>query len=171
MAAWHATRFLYRWNCVREHQKMSPSKEWNCNPPLHPKSVVGKTKQIFDEMRAKLGMVPNLFRVLCNPPAVLEAYFNFSSALHEETLERKVQKQIGLAVTESNLSDYRLSAHVVWGRKAAFTEDDIARCHPRPRGLRVEPAGLVTIGTAKSRHWPLFFLRTVRGAGDFKNCV
>jgi alkylhydroperoxidase family enzyme len=125
---------------------MSPSKEWNCNPPLHPKSVVGKTKQIFDEMQAKLGMVPNLFRVLCNPPAVLEAYFNFSSALHEETLERKVQKQIGLAVTGSNLSDYRLRAHVVLRRKAGLTENDVAGCHPRAGGLRVEPEGLVTRG-------------------------
>src|SRR5690348_6217852 len=94
-------------------KKMSRSKNRNRIPPLDPKSATGKTKQMFDEMRAKFGFVPNLFRVLGNAPAALEAYFNFSSALHAGTLDNKVQEQIGLAVAEGNLCDYCLRAHVI----------------------------------------------------------
>jgi uncharacterized peroxidase-related enzyme len=107
-------------------KKMSPSKNRNRIAPLDPKSATGKTKQIFDDMRAKFGFVPNLFRVLGNAPAALEAYFNFSSALHQGTLDTTVQEQIGLAVAESNLCDYCLAAYVVLGRKAGLTEDEIA---------------------------------------------
>jgi hypothetical protein len=61
---------------------MSSSKDRNRILPLDPNSASGKTKQMFDEMRATFGMVPNLFRVLGNAPAALEAYVNFSSAWH-----------------------------------------------------------------------------------------
>ena len=104
---------------------MSPLRNRNRILPLDPKSAAGKTKKMFDEMQAKFGMVPNLFRVLGNAPAALEAYVNFSSALHGGALDTKVQEQIGLAVAESNLCDYCLSAHIILGRKAGLTEDEI----------------------------------------------
>jgi len=105
---------------------MSPLRNRNRILPLDPKSAAGKTKKMFDEMQAKFGMVPHLFRVLGNAPAALEAYVNFSSALHGGALDTKVQEQIGLAVAESNLCDYCLSAHIILGRKAGLTEDEIA---------------------------------------------
>jgi AhpD family alkylhydroperoxidase len=105
---------------------MSRSNHLNRIPPLDPKGVVGKTKQIFDEMQARLGMVPNLFRVLGNAPAALEAYVNFGGALAAGKLDRKVQEQIGLAVAESNLCDYCLSAHVFMGSNAGLTESEIS---------------------------------------------
>jgi len=48
---------------------------------LDPATATGKTKQLFDGVQAKLGIVPNLFRVLGNSPAALEGYLNFSGAL------------------------------------------------------------------------------------------
>src|ERR1700691_3032378 len=48
---------------------------------LDPAQATGKTKQMFDDVQAKLGFVPNLFRVLANAPAALEGYLNFSGAL------------------------------------------------------------------------------------------
>jgi uncharacterized peroxidase-related enzyme len=104
---------------------MSRSKNRNRIPPLDPKSATPKTKQMIDDIVARFGFVPNLFRVLGNAPAALEAYFNFSSALREGTLDTKVQEQIGLAVAEGNLCDYCLRAHVVLGRKVGLTEDEI----------------------------------------------
>jgi AhpD family alkylhydroperoxidase len=107
-------------------KKMSPSKNRNRISPLDPESATGKTKQLFDDIRARLGFVPNLFRVLGNAPSALQAYFDFSSALQAGTLDAKVQEQIGIAVAESNLCDYCLAAHVVLGRKAGLTEGEIA---------------------------------------------
>jgi uncharacterized peroxidase-related enzyme len=105
---------------------MSRSKNRNRIPLLDPTSATGKTKQMFDDMVARFGFVPNLFRVLGNAGAALEAYSNFSSALHGGTLDTRVQEQIALAVAESNLCDYCIRAHVILGRKAGLTEDEIA---------------------------------------------
>jgi len=105
---------------------MSPPKDRNRIPPLEPKATAGKTKQIFNEMQAKFGMVPNLFRVLGNAPAALEAYVNFSSALASGSFDTRVQEQIGLTVAECNLCDYCLGAHTFIGGKVGLTREEIA---------------------------------------------
>ena len=69
---------------------------------LDPASATGKTKQLFDGVQAKLGIVPNLFRVFGNSPAALEGYLNFSDALAGGVLSAKVREQIALAVAEIN---------------------------------------------------------------------
>jgi AhpD family alkylhydroperoxidase len=104
---------------------MSRSKNLNRILPVDPKSVTGKTKQMFDNIQAKFGMVPNLFRVLGNAPAAFEAYVNFSAALADGTLDTKVQEQIGLTVADGNLCDYCLSAHIFMGGKIGLTPEEI----------------------------------------------
>jgi uncharacterized peroxidase-related enzyme len=93
---------------------------------IDPANVTGKTKQLFDGVQAKLGSVPNLFRVLGNAPAALEAYLNFSGALAGGSLNAKVREQIALAIAESNLCEYCLSAHTFIGGKVGLTEKDVA---------------------------------------------
>jgi uncharacterized peroxidase-related enzyme len=105
---------------------MSRVKELNRIPPLASNSATGKIKQMFDAIQARFGMVPNLFRVLGNAPAALEAYFNFSTALAGGTLDTKVQEQIGLTVADCNLCGYCLSAHVFIGSKIGLTPEEIA---------------------------------------------
>ncbi len=93
---------------------------------LDPAAATGKTRQLFDGVQAKLGAVPNLFRVLGNSPAALEGYLNFSTALAGGALNAKVREQIALAVAEGNLCSYCLSAHTFIGGKVGLTEQDIA---------------------------------------------
>lgn len=93
---------------------------------LDPATATGKTKQLFDGVQAKLGIVPNLFRVLGNSPAALEGYLNFSGALANGALDAKVREQIALAVAEGNLCSYCLSAHTFIGGKVGLTEKEIA---------------------------------------------
>ena len=91
-----------------------------------PAQATGMTKQLFDLVQAKLGVVPNLFRVLGNAPAALEGYLNFSAALAGGSLNAKVREQIALAVAETNLCGYCLSAHTFIGAKIGLTQKDIA---------------------------------------------
>ena len=77
-------------------------------------------------MQAKLGVVPNLFRVLGNSPAALEGYLNFSGALAGGVLNAKVREQIALAVAEINDCTYCRSAHTYIGGKAGLSEREIA---------------------------------------------
>lgn len=93
---------------------------------VDPATSEGKTKHLFETVKTRLGVVPNLFRVLGNSPAALEAYLNFSGALATGHLHGRVREQIALAVAESNLCSYCLSAHTFIGGKLGLKERDIA---------------------------------------------
>jgi uncharacterized peroxidase-related enzyme len=93
---------------------------------LDPASATGKTKQLFDGVQAKLGIVPNLFRVFGNSPAALEGYLHFSGALAGGVLNAKVREQIALAVAEINDCAYCRNAHAYIGGKVGLTAREIA---------------------------------------------
>jgi uncharacterized peroxidase-related enzyme len=101
------------------------AKKMNLINQLEPAQATGKTKQLFDAVKAKLGAVPNMVRVLGTAPAALEGYLNFSGALAGGGFNAKVREQIALAVAESNLCGYCLSAHTFLGGRVGLTEKDI----------------------------------------------
>ena len=76
-------------------------------------------------MQAKLGIVPNLFRVFGNSTAALEGYLNFSGALAGGVLDAKVREQIALAVAEINDCTYCRSAHTYIGGLVGLSESEI----------------------------------------------
>ena len=94
---------------------------------LEPASATGKTQQLFAAVQAKLGIVPNLFRVFGNSPAALEGYLNFSGTLASGVLDAKIREQIALAVAEINDCTYCRSAHTYIGGKVGLSADDIAK--------------------------------------------
>lgn len=93
---------------------------------LDPAQGTSKTKQLFDDLQARLGVVPNLLRVLGNAPAALEGYLNFSGALAKGSLSAQVREQIALTVAESNMCSYCLSAHAFVGGRAGLSGKEIA---------------------------------------------
>ncbi|MBJ2122992.1 carboxymuconolactone decarboxylase family protein [Flavobacterium sp. IB48] len=84
---------------------------------LNPEEVTGKTKDLFNAVQSKLGVVPNMMRTMGNSPAVLEGYLNLSGALSHGKLNAKTGELIALAVSESNSCDYCLAAHTFIGEK------------------------------------------------------
>lgn len=84
---------------------------------LSPEQATGKTKDLFNGVQSKLGMVPNMMRTMGNSSAVLEGYLNLSGALGHGTLGAKTGELIALTVAESNACDYCLSAHSFIGEK------------------------------------------------------
>ena len=105
---------------------MGEPKDQNRIQLVDPQHVTGKTRRMLAQVRAKLGLMPNLFRALANAPVALEAYVNFSAALAGGALDDRIREQIALAVAESNLCGYCLSAHVFLGQRAGLTPDEIA---------------------------------------------
>ena len=93
---------------------------------IDPASATGKAKLLLDAVKSKLGIVPNMTRVMANAPAALEGYLEFSGALAKGSLSVKVREQIALAVAEINLCSYCLSAHTFIGGKQGLTNDEIA---------------------------------------------
>ena len=68
---WHAA-------CNKTIPPRIAVKKMNRITQLDPVQATGKTKQLFEAVQIKLGVVPNLFRVLGVAPAALEGYLNFA---------------------------------------------------------------------------------------------
>jgi uncharacterized peroxidase-related enzyme len=93
---------------------------------VDPSTATGKTRELFAAVQSKLGKVPNVLRVLGNSPAALSGYLNFNTALADGFLDVKVREQIALAVAETNLCNYCLSAHSTIGCQIGLSDQDVA---------------------------------------------
>ncbi len=82
---------------------------------LSPEQATGKTKELFDGIHRKLGMVPNMMRTIGNSPALLDGYLKLGDALASGKLGGSKGELLALAVAESNGCNYCLSAHTFIG--------------------------------------------------------
>jgi uncharacterized peroxidase-related enzyme len=110
---------------LQEKNRMDDARDQSRMEPVDPQRATGKTRRLLQLVLAKLGLVPNLFRVLANAPVALEGYANFSEALAGGTLDERIREQIGLAVAESNLCAYCLSAHAAMAAKIGLDQVEI----------------------------------------------
>lgn len=94
-------------------------------PQVAPETATGKTREMFQAVQGKLGMVPNMMRALGNAPAALEAYLQFSGSLSKGSLPAKTREQIALAVGQANGCGYCLAAHTALGQMAGLTAEQI----------------------------------------------
>ncbi len=94
-------------------------------PIQNPQSASGSNKQIFDVLQKKLGMVPNMARVMGNSPAVLQGYVQLSGALASGRLTARVREQIALLIAEENGCAYCLSAHTAGGKVIGLDQSQI----------------------------------------------
>ena len=104
---------------------MSGSRDQNRIQPLDPDHATGAIRRLFAEIRAKFALVPNLFRVLANAPAALEGLMGLSAALARGALDEKTREQLALAIAESNLCPYCLSAHTAMAAKIGLSRVEI----------------------------------------------
>ena len=93
--------------------------------PIDPASATGKAKNLLDAVKAKMGLVPNMTKVMANAPAVLEGYLGFSGALSGGLLDAKTREQLALVVAQDNRCDYCLSAHSAIGKMVGLSDPQI----------------------------------------------
>ncbi|MFA6084706.1 carboxymuconolactone decarboxylase family protein [Mucilaginibacter sp.] len=82
-----------------------------------------KNQGLYDNLRAGLGVVPNLYTVLAHSENALEAYINLENA--PTSLSTKEVEVVNLVVSQSNDCIYCLSAHSVIAKNAGFSGDEI----------------------------------------------
>src|SRR4030088_378257 len=87
---------------------------------IDPATAEPKTKALLSGVEKKLGMTPNILRVLAVNPTVLGAYLNFSNALSAGGLGKKVHEQIALTVAEASGCKYCLAAHTASGKRVGL---------------------------------------------------
>lgn len=78
---------------------------------LNPEIATGKTKELYNIIQGRLGMVPNMMQTMGNSAAFLKGYLNLSDSLNTGTLGAETGELIALTVAEANGCDYCLSAH------------------------------------------------------------
>jgi uncharacterized peroxidase-related enzyme len=92
---------------------------------IDPAAATGKAKKLLDAVKGKLGMVPNMTRVMASSPAVLESYLNFSGALAGGLLDAKTREKLALLTAQENSCDYCLSAHTAIGKMIGLKAEEI----------------------------------------------
>lgn len=93
--------------------------------PVNPSNASGKEKELLDVVKSKLGIVPNMTRVMAASPVVLEAYLGFSGALASGVLDAKAREELALLTAQENHCNYCLSAHTAVGKMVGLNHDEI----------------------------------------------
>jgi uncharacterized peroxidase-related enzyme len=92
---------------------------------IDPQTATGKTKELLDAVKAKLGLVPNMTKVMVNSPAVLEGYLGLSGALGHGLLDARTRERLALVVAQENQCNYCLSAHSAIGKLMGLKPEEL----------------------------------------------
>lgn len=93
--------------------------------PLTLDQVDKSTKEVFDSIQGKLGMLPNLHAAMANSPVLLNALLAYENMLGRGYYSAKEIEAIALAVSQINDCDYSLAAHSAMAKELGFSEREI----------------------------------------------
>jgi uncharacterized peroxidase-related enzyme len=88
--------------------------------PLNRNNASAPVAATLDAVKAKIGVVPNLFTTFANAPAALNGYLAFSEALTHGRLTPAQRESLALAIGQANSCQYCLSAHTLLGKGAGL---------------------------------------------------
>jgi len=110
------------------------------------------SRKVLDAVYAKLGVVPNVFRLIGSSPAALGAFATLHGNL-ERALDPKTRERISLAVAQCNGSDYCLSAHSYAAMNSAkLGPDEIAlNREGRSKDAKAEAAVRFAVAVVEQR--------------------
>ncbi|EPC5685798.1 carboxymuconolactone decarboxylase family protein [Pseudomonas aeruginosa] len=94
--------------------------------PLTIDTADAATAATLKAIKAKLGMVPNLFATLAHAPAALNGYLGLSETLGTGRLNASQREIVALAAAQANRCQYCLSAHTLIGKGAGLSAEAIA---------------------------------------------
>lgn len=92
--------------------------------PITREQASPSIQPIFDTLKSKVGMVPNLYATIANSPTTLPAYLAFDEALDKGVYTAKERQAIFLIVSQVNECHYCQSAHTALGKMNGFTEEE-----------------------------------------------
>jgi AhpD family alkylhydroperoxidase len=92
--------------------------------PLTDEQAQGKTKALFDGLKEKIRMVPNIFRLMGHAPAVLEHTLGLDQAI-QSGLEPKLRELAYLKASQVLHCGYCHHYHQIFGKKAGLTDTQL----------------------------------------------
>ncbi|MEM6737036.1 MAG: carboxymuconolactone decarboxylase family protein [Bacteroidota bacterium] len=94
----------------------------NLNVPTR-EEVSENNQQIFDNLKSKLGFVPNLYATFAHSNTALSDYLAFQN--RKSSLKAKEREVINLVVSQVNDCEYCQAAHTVLGKMNGFSSDQV----------------------------------------------
>ena len=64
--------------------------------PIEPETATGPAAELLAQVKASLGLVPNMTKVMANSPALLKAYLALSGAVSGGVLPAGVRERLAL---------------------------------------------------------------------------
>ena len=89
--------------------------------PLDPNAADAATAATLQAVKAKIGMVPNLYATLAHAPPALNALLQINDAIGGGHLSAKEREIVALATSQANGCGYCLSAHTLLGKNAGLS--------------------------------------------------
>ncbi len=83
-----------------------------------------QSKEIFEAMESKMGMVPNVYATIGNSAPALQATLSLGETLRKGEFSGKEIEAVALAVAQANECGYCLAAHTAVGKSQGFSEDE-----------------------------------------------
>lgn len=90
------------------------------------KDVNEKSRELFDQLKTQLGMVPNLYATIGYSSNALENFLTFSGNAGKGTFSNKEIEAIKLAVSQVNNCTYCKSAHTAIAKSNGFSDAEAA---------------------------------------------
>ncbi|MFY8105553.1 MAG: carboxymuconolactone decarboxylase family protein [Elstera sp.] len=106
----------------------------------------------LNAVQKQLGSVPNLFRLVAQSPALLNAYLSFSQALSTGLLDGKTRERIALAVAQVNGCEYCLAAHTYLGTHVAKLDASEIAANRRGGSTDAKADAAVRFAVAVTEH-------------------
>ena len=96
--------------------------------PISPDDASKEVKDIYDDIEAAFGMVPNLFKTAAHFPPLLRANWEkVKAVMMGGELTRKTKESIAVLVSKDNSCSYCVGAHVMMLRSIGVTAEEVAR--------------------------------------------
>ncbi|TCU26749.1 putative peroxidase-related enzyme [Rhizobium azibense] len=106
------------------------------------------SRPVLEAIQKQIGCVPNIFRLVSNSPAALNALAALQGALGKGKLAPATRERIALAMAEANGCDYCLSAHSYTGAK--FAKLDESEIEKNRRGTSNDPKAAAAVEFARA---------------------
>ncbi|HEY8027585.1 MAG TPA: peroxidase-related enzyme [Burkholderiaceae bacterium] len=94
--------------------------------PLNLTEADTTTAATLNAVKAKIGMIPNLYATLAKAPSALDSFLAQNQAAAKGNLSAKEREIISLATSQVNGCHYCLSAHTLLGKNAGLNPQQIA---------------------------------------------
>lgn len=103
-------------------------------PPIQLSQTDAATRSTLEDIKNKIGMVPNLYATFAHSPAALNAYLTMNDALGAGRFTAKERETIALAVGQANHCQYCVSAHTLIGKGAGLSEQELRQARAADEG-------------------------------------